>query len=156
MLFVNLKLEGRGLLPEVVTWTPSDRFPFFRLTEAPISMPWLAPEGKTVITADIGCEVGDEHWKLSDEEATKLVVDNLREFVPDAERRLLGSAVMRTPMAYPVFLAKYETRRRQLATRFPIAGLVPIGRNGEFDHLLMEDVYWRTRRATSRFITEAA
>ena len=156
MLFVNLKLEGRGLLPEVVTWTPSKQFPFFRLTEAPLSMPWLAPEGKTVVTADIGCQVGDELWKLSDEEATKLVLDNLGEFIPNAGARFIGSNVMRTPMAYPVFMASYEARRQQLANRFPITGLVPIGRNGEFDHLLMEDVYWRTRRSTARFIAEAA
>ena len=43
---VNLRLEGRGLLPDVVMWTPESKFPFFRLTEVPLSMPWLAPEGK--------------------------------------------------------------------------------------------------------------
>jgi len=26
-----------------------------------------------------------------------------------------------------------------------VAGLYSIGRNGEFAHILMEDVYWRTR-----------
>lgn len=28
MVFVNLRLRGRGLLPEVVTWTPEHQFPF--------------------------------------------------------------------------------------------------------------------------------
>ena len=45
MIFVNLRLKGRGLLPDVVTWTPENEFPFFRLTETPLSMPWLAPDG---------------------------------------------------------------------------------------------------------------
>lgn len=154
MLFVNLKLRGRRLLPEIVTWTPSRKYPFFRLTEAPWAMPWLAPEGKTIVTADIGCEVNDEVWRLSDEDATALVTKKLTDFVPDVQNRLLGSSVMRTPLAYPVFMASYEARRQELASRSPIAGLVQIGRNGEFDHLLMEDVYWRTRRATARFIAE--
>lgn len=152
MVFVNLKMEGRHLLPEVVTWTPAQQHPFFRLTEAPMSMPWLAPDGKTLITADLGCEVGDPVWALSDAEVTELVMGKLGDIVPDARRRFIGSNVMRTPLAYPVFLSSYEERRRALAAKFPIAGLVRIGRNGEFDHLLMEDVHCRTRRATASFI----
>lgn len=154
MLFVNLKLQGRRLLPEIVTWTPSRKYPFFRLTEAPWSMPWLAPEGKTIVTADIGCEVNDETWKLSEEDATARVMDSITDFIPDASERLLGSSVMKTPMAYPVFMSSYEPLRQRLASSFPIAGLVQIGRNGEFEHLLMEDVYWRTRRATAKFMAE--
>jgi protoporphyrinogen oxidase len=61
MVFINLRLRGRGLLPDVVTWTPEAIFPFFRLTEATLSMPWLAPRDKTLLTVDIGCEVGDRY-----------------------------------------------------------------------------------------------
>src|SRR6185295_8853721 len=53
MVFVNMRFEGRGLLPDTVMWFPEKEFPFFRLTEATLSMPWLAPEGKTMITVDI-------------------------------------------------------------------------------------------------------
>lgn len=52
MIFVNLRFRGRGLLPEVVTWFPDRSRPFFRLTEAPLAMPWLAPDGRTLITAE--------------------------------------------------------------------------------------------------------
>lgn len=151
MVFVNLKLEGRDLLPDVVTWTPGAEFPFFRVTEAPMAMPWLAPAGKTVVTADLGCEVGDDIWSMSEAELTDLVCDGLEPLIPDIRRRHFASSVMRTPLAYPVFLAAYEERRRELAARFPVSGLVPIGRNGEFEHLLMEDVYWRTRRTVAAF-----
>lgn len=151
MVFANLKLEGRTLLPDVVTWTPGAEFPFFRLTEAPMAMPWLAPEGKTVITADLGCEVGDHVWNMTESELTEFIFDGLERIVPDIRKRHLASSVMRTPLAYPVFLASYEDRRRELASKFPISGLMPIGRNGEFDHLLMEDVYWRTRRRVAAF-----
>ena len=47
MIFVNLKFNRRGVLPNTVVWTPSG-FPFFRVTETVLSMPWLAPEGKTI------------------------------------------------------------------------------------------------------------
>ena len=42
MIFVNLNCDGEHLLEDVVVWLPGGT-PFFRLTEAPQSMPWLAP-----------------------------------------------------------------------------------------------------------------
>ncbi|MGA7098623.1 MAG: FAD-dependent oxidoreductase [Acidimicrobiia bacterium] len=150
MVFVNLKLKGRGLLPDVVTWTPEERFPFFRLTEAPISMPWLAPHEKTVITADIGCEVGDEFWTAGEEELADLVLEALEPIVPGIRAKYLGCQVMKTPFAYPVFRLDYENERQAWTRGTGIEGLYSIGRNGEFDHILMEDLYWRTLRTVHR------
>ncbi|GAP96990.1 protoporphyrinogen/coproporphyrinogen oxidase [Leptolyngbya sp. NIES-2104] len=144
MVFVNLRFEGRGLLSDTVVWTPEQHFLFFRLTETPLSMPWLAPEGKTLITADIGCEVGDKIWQMSDEELGERCLEHIVELIPDARRRYFGCRVLKTPIAYPVFLNDYEDHRQRLAHSTGIAGLHSIGRNGEFAHLLMEDIYWRT------------
>lgn len=146
MIFVNMRFEGRGLLPDVVTWTPEPGFPFFRLTEAILSMPWLAPEGKTMLTADIGCEVGDDLWRMEDEGLGELCLAHMDPLVPDARRRYLGCRVLRTPIAYPVFLNSYELDRQRLERGTGIDGLFSIGRNGEFAHILMEDIYWRTLR----------
>lgn len=156
MLFVNLRMEGRGLLPDVVTWTPERRFPFFRLTEAPLSMPWLAPPGKTILTVDIGCEVGDASWSRSDDDLAQLCLDELEPIVGGAARRFLGARVLRTKIAYPIFLREYEEDRLRFQRSTGVAGLVSVGRNGEFDHLLMEDVYWRTVRRVRRLAEELA
>ena len=145
MVFINLRLAGRGLLPDVVTWTPESRYPFFRLTEATGSMPWLAPPGKTMITVDIGCSVGDGIWTMSDEQLGVFCVEHMEPIVRDIRQRYLGCHVVRTPIAYPVFLTEYEEERQRLAQSTGVAGLYSIGRNGEFAHILMEDVYWRTR-----------
>jgi len=154
MIFVNLRMEGRGLLPDVVTWTPESSFPFFRLTEAPLSMPWLAPPGKTIITADIGCEVGDPMWSKSDDELATLCLAHLAPIVKGPSRRFLGARVLRTPIAYPIFLREYEEDRLRFQRDTGVRGLVSVGRNGEFDHLLMEDVYWRTLRRIRRLAEE--
>lgn len=146
MIFVNLRFEGRGLLPDVVTWTPENEFPFFRLTETPLSMPWLAPEGKTIITVDIGCEKGDEFWQMDDETLGQLCIDNLKKLIPDADQRYLGCRVMKTPIAYPVFMKEYEADRQRLAEGTGIENLHSVGRNGEFSHIFMEDVHCRTER----------
>ncbi|MGI8468416.1 MAG: protoporphyrinogen/coproporphyrinogen oxidase [Pyrinomonadaceae bacterium] len=146
MIFVNLRLNGRGLLPDVVTWTPENQFPFFRLTETTLSMPWLAPTGKTLITADIGCEKGDEFWQMDDESLGELCVENLKPIIPDARQRYEGCRVLKTPIAYPVFLREYETERQQFAAGTGIKNLVSVGRNGEFQHIFMEDVHHRTKQ----------
>jgi oxygen-dependent protoporphyrinogen oxidase len=146
MALVNMRFEGRGLLPDVVTWTPQRELPFFRITEAPLSMPWLAPEGRTMLTVDLGCEVGDQIWTMADELLGEFCLERLETVVPGLRRRYLGCGVLRTPIAHPVFLREYEKDRLALERGLPVAGLYSIGRNGEFAHILMEDVYWRTLR----------
>ncbi len=144
MIFVNLRLKGRGLLPDVVTWTPEDEYPFFRLTETTLSMPWLAPQGKTLITVDIGCEKGDEFWEMEDETLGEFCVKNLKSIIPDIKERYEGCRVLRTPVAYPVFLREYEDKRQDLEKGTGINNLLSVGRNGEFSHIFMEDVHYRT------------
>jgi protoporphyrinogen oxidase len=145
MTFVNLRLKGRGLLPDVVVWTPAQGYPFFRLTETTLSMPWLAPEGWTIITCDIGCEVGDSTWKMSDDELAELCLPALERIVPDVRARFEGLRVLRVPLAYPIYALDYEADRRRFEQGTGIGGLYSIGRNGEFRHILMEDVFWRMR-----------
>jgi oxygen-dependent protoporphyrinogen oxidase len=144
MVFINMRFQGRGLLPDVVTWTPEKAFPFFRLTETPLSMPWLAPPGKTLITVDIGCEVGDEMWAMADDQLGELCLDHLRSIIPRVRELYLGCRVLRTPIAYPVFLNDYEEDRKRFEYSMGVEGLYSVGRNGEFAHIFMEDVYWRT------------
>jgi protoporphyrinogen oxidase len=146
MVFVNLRLQGRGLLPDTVVWTPEHSYRFFRLTETPLSMPWLAPQNKTLITADIGCTLGDELWQMDEEALGDLCLQHLEPIIPDVRRRYLGCRVLKTPIAYPVYLSEYEHHRQRLAHSTGVQGLYTIGRNGEFAHLLMEDIYWRTTR----------
>jgi protoporphyrinogen/coproporphyrinogen III oxidase len=145
MTFVNLRLDGRDLLKDTVVWTPEDHFTFFRLTETTRSMPWLAPAGKSLITVDFGCEKGDRIWAMDDEALGELCVQELQELIPDIRRRYQGCRVLRTPAAYPVYLNEYEDVRLRLEQGTGIDGLYTIGRNGEFSHALMEDVYWRTQ-----------
>jgi oxygen-dependent protoporphyrinogen oxidase len=106
-------------------------------------MPWLAPEDKTMVLCDIGAEVGDEHWTMDDEGV-----------IPGVRERYLGCRVVRTPIAYPVYLAEYEEDRLALKESTGIDGLLSVGRHGEFSHNLMEDVYWTTIDRVHRWIAD--
>ena len=152
MVFVNLRLEGRGLLSDTVLWTPEDEFPFFRLTETTLSMPWLAPAGKTLITVDIGCQKGDAIWSMDDDSLGEFCVDHLKSIIPNVRQKYLGCRVLRTPIAYPVYLNEYEADRQRLEQSTGVEGLYSIGRNGEFSHMLMEDVYWGTLKKMNQLL----
>jgi protoporphyrinogen oxidase len=154
MVFVNLRFDGSSGLGDVVTWTPGDEFPFFRLSDIGLGLPWLVPAGKSQVTADIGCTVGDEIWTADETELGQRGVTALSRIVPGIEKRYLGCRVMRTPLAYPIYHLDYEADRLRLEAGTGVAGLLSIGRNGEFGHLLMEDVYWRTRRQVNSLMVE--
>lgn len=156
MIFVNLKLKGRGLLPDTVLWFPEDKFPFFRLTEATLSMPWLAPEGHTVITVDIGAEKTDAVWQMSDDELVELCLNSMSEVVPDIRKRHFGQNILKTGISYPVFLKEYEQARQDFERSTKIPNLLSIGRNGEFSHIFMEDVYFRTRKKVAELAANLA
>lgn len=156
MLFVCLRFETRGILPDTVLWTAGCGLPFFRLTETTLSMPWLAPEGKTLITADIGCQVGDDVWKTDDDVLGERCVEALATMFPRVRETYSGCRVLRTPIAYPIYLNEYEADRRRFAAGLGMDGLYSIGRNGEFAHILMEDVYWRTLKKMNALIRDQA
>ena len=146
MVFLQLRLRGRGLLPAPVTWTPDRELPFFRVTETPMAMPWLAPAGETVLTVDMGARVGDGTWTADADALAPRCLDSLAMMIPDVHARVIDAYSTRTPIAYPVFALATEPARHTI-TEHGIRGLVSAGRNAEFAHLLMEDVYWRTLRS---------
>jgi oxygen-dependent protoporphyrinogen oxidase len=153
MVFVNMRFKGRDLLPDTVLWFPEREFPFFRLTEVTRSMPWLAPDGKSIITVDIGCQKDDEFWTMDEEKLSALCLEHIKSVIPDAKQRFLGSSVLKTPIAYPVFLNDYEKERQEFERTTHIENLLSVGRNGEFAHRFMEDVYWRTRKKVHDLIS---
>ena len=152
MIFVNLKLDGPSGLTEVVTWVPEHQFPFFRLSDIGMGLPWLVPQGKSQVTCDIGCQVGDENWTDSDENLAERCVAGLDAMIPGLRSRVIGSRVVRVPLAYPIFHLDYEDARLRFEKGTGIQGLLSVGRNGEFAHALMEDVYWRTRWKISQYL----
>lgn len=155
MVFVNLRLVGRNLLATATNWFPESDTPFFRVSEATVSMPWLAPEGKTIITVDYGCLVGDDVWSLTEDEIADISLAGLERYIPDIRTRFIGVSVLKTPIAYPIFQIDYEADRRRFERGSGVEGLYSIGRNGEFAHILLGDVYSRTTNHVERFLGSA-
>jgi protoporphyrinogen/coproporphyrinogen III oxidase len=77
---------------------------------------------------------------------------NLERVIPDARKRFLGSDTIRTTISYPVFLKEYEEDRKKFEQSTNIPNLLSVGRNGEFSHMFMEDVYWRTQKKVKQLL----
>lgn len=107
MIFVNLKLNGPSGLTDVVTWVPERDYPFFRLSDIGMGLPWLVPEGKSQITCDIGCFINEATWAKSDEALTNDCLEALEQMIPGIRPRFCGSRVVRVPLAYPIFRTEY-------------------------------------------------
>jgi protoporphyrinogen oxidase len=89
---------------------------------------------------------------MDEEKLSALCLEHLTKIIPGAREKYLGAAVLKTPIAYPVFLNEYETARKDFEQSTGVENLLSIGRNGEFAHIFMEDVYWRTRRKIRNLI----
>lgn len=110
-----------------------------------------------MVMAEYRAQMGDEdHWTMADDELIELTITHLEDsgIVPAARRRTIGGTVLRSPFSYPVFLNAYEQHRLRLAEGTGIHDLLSIGRNGEFDHILMEDIYWRTRARVDAWVAQ--
>lgn len=154
IVFVNLFLKGRNLMPDVAVWFPEEKYDFFRVQEPPISLPWTAPEDKTYFSVDIGAEAGSELWNMEDAALAARMLEQLSDVVPDIRERFLDARVLRTKIAYPVYRLAYEEERRRFSKSTGVPGLYSVGRNGEFAHILMEDVYHRTRKRVETVIKD--
>ena len=86
----------------------------------------------------------------------ELTLDKLEELIPDVRARFLGSDILRTTISYPVFLKDYESSRKEFESSTKIKNLLSVGRNGEFSHMFMEDVYWRTGKKVRNLINSLA
>ena len=89
---------------------------------------------------------------MDEEKLTQLCLDHLESVIPNIRQIFIGSDVIRTPIAYPIFLKEYENERVQFEESTNVENLLSIGRNGEFAHRFMEDVYWRTRKKVDALI----
>lgn len=81
-----------------------------------------------------------------------LCLEHLTKIIPDAKEKFPGANVLKTPIVYPVFLNEYEQARKGFEQSTGVENLLSIGRSGEFAHIIMEDVCWRTGRKVGHLI----
>ena len=144
MLLVYLVARGAGRASPAgcARWTSYDAHylpglhtPVSRVSE-PVNYRDSAedPSDRTVLCAEIPCQVGDELWRAGDEQLAALVQETLaRSGLPPV--RVLEVTVERVPNVYPVYEVGYESDLAALdAWALALPSVTSFGRLGLFAH----------------------
>lgn len=108
MLLVYVELPITQFHATDAHYFPEENVAMTRLSEPKNYFGLSAPEGRTVLCAEIPCMVGDRLWTMSDEDLGKMVVEDMRKVdlvPPVAHTRAFAR---RLPQAYPIYLNGYQ------------------------------------------------
>jgi len=93
------------------------------------------PENRTVLCAELPCQVGDDVWNRTDEQLAELLAEDLKTSDLPLPAKPIAVTARRLPQAYPVYLTGYEHPLQELdAAISGIPRLVSYGRQGLFAH----------------------
>jgi len=133
LLYVVLNKERVG--EKDAYYFPSGDILFNRISEQKNFSPEMAPAGKTLLCADISCDVADRFWRLTDEEVFQTVKESLRRLGLIALKDVDYWFTRRVRFAYPVYSLGYEEHLQTvLDWADPIENLITLGRQGLFAH----------------------
>jgi protoporphyrinogen oxidase len=142
VITANLLIDKEQVTPDTWLYVHEPRIGFARLHEPRNWSPAMAPLGKTSICAEWFCSVGDETWRMSDEEIVERTIEHLSADLGFVERsEVIDGFVLRAEQAYPVYSLGYAQRVGTLkqhltrhADRISIAGRGGTFRYNNADH----------------------
>jgi len=108
-------------------------FAFNRVTEQKNLSPDTMEPGKTVLSLELTCRLGDEIWRLSDEEVFALVRRDCARihFVPAG--RITDYAIKRVPNVYEIYYKHFDQHADLVLGHLrELGNVVSIGRRGLF------------------------
>ncbi len=135
MLLVYLVLPQDQFTPYDAHYFPGANLRITRLSEPKNYAAATEPAGRTVLCAELPCQMDDDVWSMSDEALGEIVRDDLARAGLPRPERLEGVAVRRLPHAYPLYPTGYERPFDVIdAWLEGIPGLLSFGRQGLFAH----------------------
>ena len=136
MIFLFLTLDRESVTDDHWIYFPGAGLIFNRISEMKNFTPDCAPAGKTSLTVEISCDVGDEIWNAPEEELYRRSVQGLVDAGLIRADQVLDHFFLRSRHAYPNYDVNFEVNLGKLA--YYLAGLdnlVPCGRQGLFRYI---------------------
>jgi protoporphyrinogen oxidase len=147
-LTVALIVEGEGLFPDNWLYIHEETVRVGRIQNFGNWSRDMVPEpGRSCLGMEYFCNVGDELWRMSDEELVALATRELERIGIADPLGVVEGVVVRMPKAYPVYDDAYPAA---IATIRPwldrLANLQPVGRNGmhrynNMDHSMLTAMF---------------
>ncbi len=134
IVFVYLKLDRPQVSPDHWVYIPEEHIAIHRISEFTNFAPRCAPEGKTMVCAEITSTPGDKYWTMADGDLVRLASENLASLgLIRADEVLPGSHVLRIDYAYPIYDLTYRGHVKTLTDHLKgFENFVSTGRQGLF------------------------
>lgn len=100
--------------------------------------PYVAPEGKSSVLAEITCNIGDEMWKKKDDEIAGQVIDDLHQLKIIDKTKGCFTEVKKMKYAYVINDLDYHENIRIVRDYMSEMGIDIVGRFSEFKYLNMD------------------
>jgi protoporphyrinogen oxidase len=108
IVFVYLKLNRPSVSPDNWVYLPEKHLTVHRISEFRNFSPHCAPDGKTLVCAEITCRRGDEIWRASVEQLQAIAEKDLVSVGLIRPGEVLETFVKKIPYAYPVYDLEYK------------------------------------------------
>lgn len=136
-----IKINQDRLIDGLWHWFPESQYPFYRVSEYKNARKNLAPEGKTLISLELGLSKNDRLLHLSDQQLFEEVFPQLHQLYGLKKENILGLRSHVSEAAYPILKKQTETIQRALDTKTPYQNLFIAGRTGMFQYKMTEGSY---------------
>lgn len=100
--------------------------------------PYVTPKGKSSVLAEITCNMGDEIWKMDDEDLTESVINDLHRLKIINKRDVFFTKVRRIRYAYIIYDLDYRENMKIVKKFMKSVGISLVGRFAEFEYLNMD------------------
>lgn len=135
MILVYLILEQPRFSEFDAHYFPERQIPITRLSEPKVYSGVLEPSNRTVLCAELPCDVRDSVWESSDSELGEMVTAALAYAGIPLQARLLGVETRRLRQAYPIYRQGYEVSFDVMDRWIHQSdNLLSFGRQGLFAH----------------------
>ncbi|MEM7200320.1 MAG: FAD-dependent oxidoreductase [Planctomycetota bacterium] len=139
IVFVYLKLDRPSVSPDSWVYLPEKHLTVHRFSEFRNFSKECAPEGKTMICAEITCRAGDSIWRASQEELEAIAEQDLVNIGLIEKGQVIGSVIKKIPYAYPVYDLEYKKHVEPIIDFVNgLQGIHTTGRQGRFRYNNMD------------------
>jgi protoporphyrinogen oxidase len=139
IVFVYLKLNRETVSPDNWVYLPEKSLTVHRISEFKNFSPHSAPKGKTMVCCEITCKRGDEIWRASVDQLSKIAEDDLAKIGLIGKGEVCGTVVKKVPYAYPLYEVGHEENLEpMMAYVKTLENLESTGRQGAFRYNNMD------------------
>ncbi len=135
IVFVYLLLDREKVTDDHWVYLPEQHLKVHRISEFKNFSEHCAPQGKTIVAAEITCNFEDHIWNMSKEDAIALAASDLEKTGLIKKGEVVDGFVRREKFSYPLYDLTYrENLKKCLAWMKGLKNCYPTGRQGLFQY----------------------